>query len=269
MVPKSVILEAGKYFLKKQGASLGIHEDEITDAGIVSLGLSDVAPFDANKKIIERRFLKNRLLATMPIINFAKELASNSPAPGGGSVAALAGSMSAALSAMVASLTYDKKGFEEMKPEMEKIGIKAHEIMERQLNAIDDDTEAFNAVMECMHMPKSTDEQKRVRTDAIERANKAATMEPFHVLERTPDTIDIATAAAKKGNPNSLSDAGVAGLMAYASAYGAYYNVMINLSSINDKKWCNEIKSKSNDILKQISEKVEKLKAEMADRLKA
>ena len=259
MVPKKVLLEAGHYFLKKQGSTTGVSEDEVVRTAIMTLGLSDVAPFDPTKKIIEERFLTEAPLASMTVNSFAQELASNSPAPGGGSVAAFAGALSAGLSSMVAALTFEKKGFEERREEMEKVGVEAQNLMRDQLTAIDEDTRAFNKVMDCMSLPKKTDEQKAARQKAMEEATKEATLEPLGTLERTLPAIDCALAVAQRGNPNSLSDAGVAGLMARAAAYGAYYNVLINLPGIEDKKWCKEIRGKADKLLADAKKKAERI----------
>jgi len=267
MVPKRVLHEAGIYFLKKQGSTTGIPEDEIIRNGIISLGLSDVSPFDPKLKVIEERFMKDTPLASMTVKAFAEELASNSPAPGGGSVSALAGALSTGLSSMVAALTFEKKGFEDRKEEMEKVGVETQNLMKKQLAAIDDDTNAFNEIIDCMRMPKKTDEQKDRRATAVEDATKKATMEPFGILERTLPSLDSALAVAERGNPNSLSDAGVAGLMAHAAAYGAYYNVLINLPGIEDKKWCEDIKSRAEKVIEEVDEKAAEIKKMMMEKL--
>jgi len=267
MLPKRVLHEAGTYFLKKQGSTTGISDDEIIRNGIISLGLSDVSPFDPKMKIIEERFASPAPLASMSVKEFAEELASNSPAPGGGSVSALAGAMSAGLSAMVAALTFEKKGFEDLKEDMESIGMEAHSLMKRQLAAIDDDTKAFNSVLDARRMNKETKEQKEARAIAIDNANKRATMEPFGILERTIASLECAKTVAQKGNPNSLSDAGVAALMAHAAACGAYYNILINLSGIDDSQWCAETKAKAEKILAEAEELALNVKKIMLEKL--
>lgn len=269
MVPKKVLRDAGIYFLKKQGSTTGVSEDEIIRTGIISLGLSDVAPFDPKMKIIEERFMKETPLASMTMKAFSNELASNSPAPGGGSVSAAAGALSAGLSSMVAALTFEKKGFEDRREEMEKIGVEAQGIMQKQLAAIDDDTSAFNKVMDCMRMPKQTEDQKAAKKIAVEEAVKKATMEPFGILERAIPSLGLAQAVAERGNPNSLSDAGVAGLMAHAAACGAYYNVLINLPGIEDKKWCENIKARAEKIIKEADRKAESIRKLMMAKLES
>ena len=267
MVPKRVMTEAGLHYLKKQGSTAGVSEDEIVRTAIMSMGFEDVAPFDPKHKIIEERFMKPTPLASMTVDSFAKELASNSPAPGGGSVAALAGAMSAGLASMVAALTFDKKGFEELKPDMEKAGVTAQEVMAGQLAAIDSDTAAFNMVMDAFSMPKETPEQKAARAKAIEEANKGATMEPLWTLERTIPSLECAAITAEQGNPNSLSDAGVAGLMGRAAAWGAYYNVLINLQGIEDKEWCDEIRKKADVLIEDAERRAKDIEAAMLEKL--
>ncbi len=249
MVPRKVLIDAGLHFLRKQGASTGASEEDIIAIAVQSLGLCDVAPFDPRKKIIEECFRMQTPLADMTVSAFCRELASDSPAPGGGSVAALAGALSAGLSAMVAALTFEKKGFEALRPEMEQTGVTAQANMRAQVEAIDRDTAAFNRVMDAFGLPKETEEQKAARRAAIEEANKGATLEPLHTLERTIPALACALTAAQKGNPNSLSDAGVAGLMARAAAMGAYYNVLINLAGIKDEAWKHQIREKADALM--------------------
>lgn len=267
MVPKKVLYDAGIYFLKKQGATTGISEEEIISNAITSLGLTDVSPFDPTKKIIEERFRMPKPIASMTVNDFTLELASSSPAPGGGSAAALAGALSAALSAMVAALTFEKKGFEEKKGEMEKAGAQAQEILKAQIRAIDDDTAAFNRVMDCFKLPKATDEEKTARKKAIEEANKAATIEPLNTLERSLPLLDLAFKVARDGNPNSLSDAGVAASLAQTAAQGAYYNILINLSNIEDKKWKTEIRERADSLIEQGLKKAEEIENFILSRL--
>jgi glutamate formiminotransferase/formiminotetrahydrofolate cyclodeaminase len=267
MVPRRVLTEAGLYYLAKQGSTAGVSDDEIMRTAVLSLGLADVAPFDPKHKVIEERFRAPAPLASMTVDAFAKELASNSPAPGGGSVAALAGAVSAGLASMVAALTFDKKGFEALKPEMERMGIAAQKTMAQQLAAIDSDTAAFNKVMDAFSLPKETDEQKSARARSIEDANKGATMEPLHTLERTIPALECAALAADKGNPNSLSDAGVAGLMARAAAWGAYYNVLINVGGIEDKAWGAEIKKRADALIANVETKARAIEKIVLERL--
>lgn len=267
MVPKRVLIDAGIHYLKKQGSTIGVPENVIIQTAIKSLGLNDVTKFDPAQKIIEERFRMPTPLAEMKVNEFLNELSSDSPAPGGGSVAAFAGSLSAGLSSMVAALTFEKKGFEMQKAEMEKIGVLAQDTMRAQAAAIDSDTAAFNKVMDAFALPKDSDEQKAARKISIEEANKGATLEPLATLERTIPALDCAMAVAEHGNPNSLSDAGVAGLMARAAAMGAYYNVLINLAGITDEKWSKDIRTKADLLLANAEEKAEAIEKLLLQRL--
>ncbi len=251
LVPKRSLIECGLHYLQKQNTTAGIPEEDIIKTAIISLGLNDVAPFDADKKIIEKHFEVKPMLTGMTVTDFTNELSRNSAAPGGGSVAALAGSLSAALTSMVAALTHGKKGYEAHNNKMQEIGVEAQKIKEAMLKAIDDDTDAFNKVMACFGMPKTTDEEKAKRAAAICEANKGATLVPLSVLEATPKMLDIAKVAAENGNQNSLSDAGVAALMGRASAHGAYYNVLINLGGISDSEWVTKIRSRAEQAIKE------------------
>ncbi len=268
LVPKKAILDAGLHYIKKQNLSRGVTETHLIQTAIRSLGLNDVSEFDPEKKIVENNFKKPTPLASMTLKAFADELSSNSPAPGGGSVAALAGGLSAALSSMVAILTYDKKGYKELNPEMDEIGQKAQIKMREQIAAIDTDTDAFNRVMDCFSMPKKTEEEKEARTKAIEEATKQATLVPFGVLEKSIAALECAQTVAEKGNTNSASDAGVAGLMGYSAAMGAYYNVLINLASISDKKWTEKIEKEADNLAKKAKEMAATIEKTMINKLK-
>ncbi|MBI4676271.1 MAG: glutamate formimidoyltransferase [Elusimicrobia bacterium] len=269
MVPRSVLLDAGRYFLRKQGSSVGVTEEELVETAVQSLGLRDVGPFDPAQKVIEERFRRPAPLASKTVASFLADLASRSPAPGGGSVAALSGALSAALSAMVSALTFEKKGFEGARAEMEAMAVAAHELLAAQLKAVDDDTAAFNKVMDAFGLPKGDSDAAAVRGKAIQDATKAATLEPLGVLGRAVPALDCAGTAADKGNPNSLSDAGVASLMARAAAYGAYYNVLINLASIRDKAWAGRTLDKAHALLRQVEVKADALDAAVVKRLEA
>ncbi|MBI2974557.1 MAG: glutamate formimidoyltransferase [Deltaproteobacteria bacterium] len=267
MVPKQAMIETGLYYLKKQNETAGIPEEDIINIAAMSLGLNDVATFDSAKKIIEYQFDRStvpsplvgegegegaKMLINMTVKDFANELSRNSPAPGGGSVAALAGSLSAALTSMVAALTHNKKGYEKFNAEMERLGIDAQKIKDFMIKAVDDDTEAFNKVMACFSMPKGSDAEKTARVAAVEEATKGATLVPLSVLEKSVEAAKIAETVAEHGNQNSLSDAGVAALMASAAAHGAYYNVLINLKTLTDKKWAADVRKKADSLLKEV-----------------
>ena len=269
MVPRQAMIETGLYYLKKQNETSGIPEEDIINTAVMSLGLNDVTRFDPAKKIIEYQFLEKPMLTQMTIKEFANELSRNSPAPGGGSVAALAGSLSAALTSMVAALTHNKKGYEKHNAEMEKAGAEAQGIKDFMVKAIDDDTEAFNKVMACFSMPKATEAEKTARAAAVEEATKGATLVPLSVLEKTRSAANISKVVAENGNQNSLSDAGVAALMARAAAHGAYYNVLINLKSLADKKWAEDIRKKADGALSEVDKLADGVQQLVAGKLRA
>lgn len=235
LIPLEAMLEVGRHFLVKQGSSTGVSEAELVRVAVQSLGMNEVSEFNPEHKIIEYRFREKGRLASMNIYEFADELASNSPAPGGGSVAALNGTLSAGLSAMVGNLTYVKKKFKDVRDEMIDISTKGQKLKDFFTESIDKDTEAFNKIMDGFSMPKGSDEEKAARDKAIRDATIEATLIPYKVLEKSKTAAELALAVAERGNPNSLSDAGVAGLAASTAAEGALYNVMINLDGIEDE----------------------------------
>jgi len=238
LIPKEAVLMAGRHYLEKQGKTAGVPEEEIIRTAVLSLGLNDVSRFDPDKKIIERQFKEaGKTLVSLDLQAFADEVSMDSPAPGGGSVAALCGALSAALSSMVANLTYGKKGYEESGGDMKKVAVRAQELKDELLRAVDLDARAFNKVMEAFRLPKGTEEQSREREAAVEEASKGAALVPLGVLAAAAELIGLAEVVARKGNRNSLSDAGVAGLTAQAAGEGAYYNVRINLPGIKDERF--------------------------------
>ena len=253
LVPLQSLLDAGRHYLKKQGASTGVSEAELVWTAVRSLGFSEVAPFDPENKVIEYRVAKAARLASMTVADFVDELASNSAAPGGGSVAALAGAQAAGLASMVAALTYGKKGYKQHNELMDQAGVKAQALKAELLKALDTDTEAFDAVMACFRMPRKTDEQKAARDAAIMEANKGATLVPLSVLESIPEVLELVAKVVEHGNKNSLSDGGVGGQMARAAAYGAYYNVAINLEGMEDEAWAAEIKGRAGKALDEVN----------------
>ncbi len=229
LVPLQAMLETGRHYLTKQGESAGVPEERLVEVAVQSLGLSELSPFDPNEKIIEYRIRSAAPLVSMDLGKFTAELASDSPAPGGGSVAALCGALGASLASMVAHLTYGKKAFRERRPAMNEIAEKAHGLRAFFLSAIDRDTEAFNDVIAARRLPKKTEEEIAAREAAMERADEEAILVPLGVLKSAVPCIELARGVIEQGNPASLSDAGVAALTALACAEGAYYNVLINL----------------------------------------
>jgi glutamate formiminotransferase / formiminotetrahydrofolate cyclodeaminase len=235
LIPKDALLASGRHYLEKQGKSAGVPEEELIRMAVRSLGLADVAPFDPKKKIIEYQFEEPaKSLVRMTLREFANELSTDSPAPGGGSVAALCGALSASLSAMVANLTVGKKGYENAQRMLKRIAVRAQELKDEYLRLVDLDTEAFNKVMDALRLPKGTDDQARDREAALELANREATEVPFRTLEGTLELLRLAKKTAEKGNRNSLSDAAVAAVAARAAAEAAFYNIRINLPGIRD-----------------------------------
>ena len=259
LIPLEAIMMAGRHYLAKQRRTVGVPEEDIIQAAVQSLGLNDVTPFIAEEKIIEYAVKESDdELMSMSAQGFVNELSTNSPAPGGGSVSALAGSLGAALSSMVAALTHEKKGFIALKPEMDKIGVEAQTIKDRLSFLVDEDTNAFNNVMEANRMPASNDDEAKVKDRAIRKANEYAIDVPYEVANLCKRVIELADILVEKGNPNSVSDAGVAGEVALAGLRGASMNVLINLPSIDDEEYRSE-KRKEVDGLIQAAEALHKI----------
>jgi glutamate formiminotransferase/formiminotetrahydrofolate cyclodeaminase len=252
LLPLEAILQSGRHYLKKQGKTTGVPDAELIHVAVLSMGLSDLYPFDNDKKIIEYQVGRKDSLVRMKIDDFTNLLSTDSPAPGGGSVAALCGALSSALSSMVASLTHGKKGYEETFKEMEEIGIESQRIKGDFLADVDQDTAAFNKVIDAMRLPKKTDSDKAARRAAIEEATKQATLIPLAVLKRTLEAAKLSRILVEKGNRNSLSDAGVAALAARTGAEGAYLNIRINLPGIEDKKFSAEILNEAETLRAQV-----------------
>jgi len=234
LVPLEAMLAAGDYFLHAQSRTSAIPEEDRIRIAIMSLGLDEITDFDPARKIVEHRFRGYQSgLVTNTVTEFADELSRDSAAPGGGSVAALAGALSASLSSMVASLTFAKQGMEASKESMGVIGEQAQSLKDWFLAAVDRDTDAFDAVLAAIRMPRKTPAEITDRTAAMTSANLGATLVPLEVLERSVEALDLALIAAADGNPNSVSDAGVAGICAVAAAEGASLNVRINLGGLD------------------------------------
>jgi glutamate formiminotransferase/formiminotetrahydrofolate cyclodeaminase len=263
LIPLEAMLQAGRHYLRQQGGCLGVDEKELVRVAVQSLGLAEISPFKPEHKIIEYRFRRQGPLASMDLVEFCAELASDSPAPGGGSIAALNGALSAGLSAMVGNLTFAKKGYEAVRNEMEIVAEKAQPLKDFFIEAIDKDTEAFNRLMAAFSLPKKSDEEKKARQAAIDEATKGATLVPFTVLERSRTAAELALAVAKKGNRNSLSDAGVAGLAAALCAEGALYNVLINTQELPAGSYRAETRAQARQMCASVLETVAKIRAEM------
>jgi len=238
LIPKEALLMAGRYYLKKQGRSQGVPESELIRLAVHSLGLNEIAPFDPAKKIIEYRFPEfEKPLIAQTIRQFCDVLSTDSPAPGGGSVSALCGALAASLTAMVANLTYGKKGYEKYFRRMNDLAVKAQALKDELLALVDRDTAAFNIVMDCYRMPKKTETEQAARAEAIKTAMKTATAIPLTVMRTTMQVLELTKVVARFGNVNSLSDAGVAALAALAAIDGAHLNVLINLPGTGDEQY--------------------------------
>ncbi|MEE8457980.1 MAG: cyclodeaminase/cyclohydrolase family protein, partial [Acidimicrobiia bacterium] len=225
---------AGDHFLKAQGRTTAIPEADRIRMAVVSLGLDEIAEFDPATKIVEYRYRGvSDGLITETIAGFTDVLSRDSAAPGGGSVAALTGALSAALSSMVASLTFAKQGMEESKQNMESTGRDAQSLKDWFLTAVDRDTDAFNSVLSAIRLPRNTEADRATRKTAMATANLEATLVPLEVLERSIEALELALVTACDGNPNSVTDAGVAGACAIAAAEGASLNVRINLDGLD------------------------------------
>jgi len=234
LIPLDAVLSAGKHYLKKQNRTTGVSEIDIIESAVQSLGLNDVAPFKSEEKIIEYAVKKqDRPLVGMTVTGFTDELASNSPAPGGGSVSAFAGSLAAGLASMVAALSHEKKEYLDIKPMMEEIGLEAQRLKNKLHFFIDEDTNAFNKILSARRLPASTDEEKMHRSEAILDADIYAIEIPLRVAETSISVLKLAEKLIHEGNPNSVSDAGVAGETALAAVRGACMNVLINLAGFS------------------------------------
>ena len=250
LISKEALLMAGRHYLKKQRRTTAVPEADIIECAVQSLGLNDLYPFKSAEKIVEFAVGQTSgQLMGLTSEGFVDELSSNSPAPGGGSVAALAGSLGAALVSMVAALTHEKKGFEASKDEMDDFGNKAQKIKDRLSFLVDEDTNAFNRVMEANRLPSNSDEEKSTKRKAVRAANKYAIEIPLEAAELSLSVLEIAVDLVKKGNPNSVSDVGVAGEVALAGVRGACMNVLINLTGIKDKRYTNRKKNQVDELL--------------------
>lgn len=237
MLPKKCLIDAGRYFLRKQQWSEGAAEEELIDLAIRSMGLSELKPFDPKEKVIEYRIEKTagKSLVRLNLRQFCNETLSDSPAPGGGSVAALMGALGASLGGMVANLSAGKRGWEEKLPFFSEWAVKAQQLKDELLCLVDEDTAAFNKVMAAFGLPKDSPEEKAARMKAIQGANEYAAEIPLKVMETASRSYDLLKEMAEKGNPASISDVGVGLLATRACIEGAGMNVRINLSGLKDE----------------------------------
>lgn len=253
LIPLSALLDAGKHYLKMQKRSIGVSEKELIHIAVKSLGLDELAPFDPEKKIIEYKLRKaeNEKLIRMDLRAFADETASESPAPGGGSISAYVGSLGAALGTMVANLSAGKRGWEDQVDLFSDYAAQGQYVKDTLLSLVDEDTHAFNKIMNAFGLPKSTDEEKKARTLAIEEATKYACEIPFKVMQTAYSTMPMLVAMIDKGNPNSITDAGVGVLCVKTAVRGAYFNVMVNAQGLKDRAFADDIIARAKSLLAQ------------------
>lgn len=270
LLPLKVILDAGKYFLEKQERSTGVSEEELIKIAVKSMGLDELTPFDPQKKIIEYQLnaLRNAPLVKMNLREFANETASESVAPGGGSISAYVGALGAALAGMVANLSSHKRGWDDRWAEFSDYAVQAQSIKDKLLFLVDEDTRAFNTILEAFRLPKSTSEEKSERQKAIQAATKFAIEIPLQVLRESLKIFDLAEAMVDKGNPNSVTDAAVGALCARAAAYGAYLNVKINTDSFNDKAYVNKVLSECETLIQSANDYEAKILAACQDKMR-
>lgn len=257
LIPLNCLLDAGKYFLKKQQRSAGVSEKELVKIAVKSLGLDELAPFDPNKKVIEYVMQDggNKKLIDNNLKEFVDETASESPAPGGGSVAAYLGSLGASLATMVANLSAAKKGWENDFEYFSNWAEKGQQLKDTLLFLVDEDTRAFNAIMNAFQLPKNSEHEIASRKKAIQDATVFAIETPLKVMKTAYDSMNLIAEMAEKGNPNSVSDAGVGALCARSAVYGAYLNVKINAGSLSNKEKATAYIAEAHAMLKNALEK--------------
>jgi glutamate formiminotransferase/formiminotetrahydrofolate cyclodeaminase len=254
LIPLNALLDAGKYFLKKQQRSIGVSEKELIKIAVKSLGLDELAPFKPEERIIEYLLRENdgNRLVSMSLTEFADETASESPAPGGGSISAYMGAMGVALATMVANLSSHKRGWDDRWEEFSAHAENGQRIQQEFIRLVDEDTDAFNQIMNAFGLPKTTEEEKSARTAAIQEATKNAMLVPYRVIEQAHQAMPLAKLMAKIGNPNSVSDAGVGALALRSAAIGAFLNVKINAGGLNDEEFKNTLLSKANQLVEEV-----------------
>ena len=259
LVPERTLLEAGRYFLEKQQRSTGIPKEDIINIAIKSLGLSDLKPFNPREKVIEYLLEDengdDKALVKMTVKGFAEETSRESPAPGGGSVAAYMGALGAALGTMVANLSAHKPGWDDRWEEFSRWADKGQALSEELLVLVDEDTRAFNKIMEAFGLPKKTEEDKRLRSEAIQAATLFATQVPLQTMQAAFGAFELCQAMAEFGNPNSVSDAGVGALAARAAVLGAGLNVKINAASLKDRETADKMIAEAEQLIAEAQKK--------------
>ena len=250
LIPLKALLDAGRYYLAKQQRSTGVSDDELIRIAVRSMGLNDIHPFKPEEKIIEFVIgeISERKLIDMNLKAFMDETASESPAPGGGSVSAYLGALGIALGTMVANLSAHKRGWDDRWQEFSDWAEKGKAIQNSLLQLVDEDTKAFNNIMEAFSLPKKSEEEKKMRDNAVQEATKKATLVPLKVMEIAYSGFDLINAMVENGNPNSITDAGVGALAIRSCIRGAFLNVRINASGLSDKVFVAEVIAKGTDI---------------------
>ncbi len=252
LVPKSALIDAGKHYLRMQQRALGIPEEEIIRIAVKSMGLDDLKPFKPEEKVIEYMLEagkeKTRKLTDMTLTAFADETSSESPAPGGGSISAYMGALGAALGTMVANLSAHKAGWDDRWEEFSDAAEKGRHIQDRLIALVDEDTEAFNRIMDVFAMPKGTPEEKAARSAALQDATLYATQVPLRTIKTSFEAFDLLEEMARKGNPASVSDVGVGALAARSAVFGAWLNVKINAAGLKDREKADAILAEAEKI---------------------
>jgi glutamate formiminotransferase/formiminotetrahydrofolate cyclodeaminase len=260
LIPLESILDAGRYFLNKQERSIGVSEKELIKIAVKSLGLDELVPFDPNKKIIEYQLRDStNLLVQKTLVEFSDETASESPAPGGGSIAAYVGTLGASLGTMVANLSSHKRGWEDQWETFSNWAVIGQQIKDELQFLVDEDTRSFNAIMEGFQMPNDSEEEKKARTAYIEAASVYAAQVPLKVIKTSMGALELLKEMVIIGNPNSITDAGVGALCIATAVEGAGMNVRINAKGLKDKEMANHLKSEALELIKVTKFKVEEI----------
>jgi glutamate formiminotransferase / formiminotetrahydrofolate cyclodeaminase len=256
LIPKKTLIDAGKYYLAKQQRSLGVSEKELVKIAIKSMGLDDLKPFNPEEKVIEYLIedRSNKKLVDLTCTGFADETASESPAPGGGSIAAYCGALAASLGTMVANLSSHKPGWDDRWKEFSDTAEKGQALKDELLHLVDEDTAAFNKIMNAFSLPKKTEEDKQARKNAIQEATKYAVEVPYRTLQKSRETFEICKLMIETGNPNSITDGAVGVLCAKAACVGAFMNMKINCASLEDKDFANDILAKGQKLVDEACE---------------
>ena len=242
MVPFQALLQSGKYYLEKQGRSKGVPIKDIIATAVQSLGLTDAAEFNIEERVLGLPKNPDDALVEMKVTDFADEVSRESPAPGGGSIAALAGALGASLGAMVSNLTANKRGSQDVDEVLNEAAEKCQDIKSQLVKAVDEDTQAFNAFMKARRLPKKTEDEKKARRKAMQEGLKKAVSVPLKTAELCFQAIEVAQVVAENGNPNSVTDVGVGAEAAFAGVKGGIYNVLINLKDIKDADYCDQMR---------------------------